>query len=1263
MGTQRPSAARRGGDRRRLQRNTLACEPLESRRLLSTTTLYPVADTYTRSGVNAGTSQTLLVTDNNGAGGDFMAYLRFDLSGIDLTGVTNAYLTLQKIGGDTIVADRFDVFGLKNIAGNTPQNWSETTLATAGLGSEYTATGGNYVDLTRVVKLDCDGTSGANVIEQVSNSGSPQHLSGVDVVQFLRDRKADGGLATFITLVDAGASRSWSYGSRENATVSLRPTLRIEHTPAYQQAASTPARQMEALDRGLIALRRATSQVYLGWRLLGTDPATVGFNVYRSANGGTAVKLTSSPITSSTNYVDTTFSSTASNTYFVRPVVGGVEQAASETVALPANASLQQYLTVPLDIPPGGQVPDAATPGQFVSYTYTANDASVGDLDGDGEYEIVLKWSPTNESNGAAAAFTGSTIFDAYRLDGTRLWRIDLGRNIRSGAQYAPFLVYDLDGDGRAEVVSRTMPGTKDGLGRNVILAGDDPNADYRNSYGRITTGPEYLTVFSGATGAAMATVPFTPDRQDISTWGDDYGHRGENLMLAPAYLDGSRPSIVVGRGVFTPSGTFPARNELTAWNWRGGALRQQWWFRGDIGINGDVNSEYVGQANYTMIPADVDGDGKDEIVYGAMVVDDDGTGLYSTGRGHGDALHVADMDPTNPGPEVFMPHEWTSLGNHTTATLRDAATGSLLAAPLVAPADVAAGSFPDVGRGIALDIDPAYPGYEFWDSYDPDIYDVHGNAIYAKPSNMHVNFGVWWDADLLRETLDNTTISDWNYTTHGRSNLVSFANSGINNSSGLSANNGTKSTPCLSGDILGDWREEVIWRTSDNTALQIWSTTTTATNRITTLMHDSQYREAIAWQNSGYNQPPNPSFFLGAGMAAAPTPNIYTVTSVPNAAPTAIELSPRTIAESAGAGAAVGLFMTTDVDADDAFSYALVPGTGDTHNASFTIVGNQLVTVVNLDYEAGPTRSIRVRSTDAGGLFVEATFVITVTDVMDDYIITVAASQQLTDPVLPAGLFRLVKRGAGTLTITRSNTYAGGTVVEAGGLVVRVSDALGSGGWDVRSGASMTVQLATPGTGIAVPALAVAAATPRAKLDVGTSQMTVAGGLTVEALVESLRAGRGDGSWSGGGGITSAAVAADVAGGQPRAVGWRDNGAGAFTIGYAAAGDTNLDGVIDILDAAGMLAAGKFDTGTAAGWAEGDSTYDNVVDILDIAEFIGTDLFDKGGTLTAAPPVAMAKAPTTSPPTTLTAVETAFVAMAFQEPAPARKRAARAPR
>ncbi len=378
--------------------------------------------------------------------------------------------------------------------------------------------------------------------------------------------------------------------------------------------------------------------------------------------------------------------------------------------------------------------------------------------------------------------------------------------------------MYDLDGDGIAEFVSPHHAGNQGRFGQQCHSAGRRSQRRLPQRVGKIVTGPEYLTVFNGTTGGAMATVPFTPDRGAIGTWGDDYGHRGENM---PVRSGVSRRSAAEHRRWprhFWAERNLPARNELTAWNWRDGQLTQQWWFKAAIGINDNVNSEYIGQGVYNMIPADVDGDGKDEIVFGAMVVDDDGTGLYSTGRSHGDALHVTDMNPLNPGLEVFIPSESSGVGNHYASYMYDGATGKILSGPFVSAADIAAGTFPDVGRGVAMDIDPNYPGYEFWDSYSPSIYNAQGVAIYAKPSNMHQNFGVWWDADLLRETLDNTTIGDWNFNTAGRSNLVSFANSGINNSSGLSANNGTKSTPNLSGDILGDWREEVIWRTSDST-------------------------------------------------------------------------------------------------------------------------------------------------------------------------------------------------------------------------------------------------------------------------------------------------------------------------------------------------------------------------------------------------------------------------------------------------------------
>ncbi len=650
--------------------------------------------------------------------------------------------------------------------------------------------------------------------------------------------------------------------------------------PAYSLVNPQSARQMEMLNRGLVAIRTGGTSVFLSWRLLGTDPSNIGFNLYRSANGGAATKLNGSVLAAGTNFTDSTANLALPNGYFVKPVINGVEQQASETFTLAANTPIQDYLNLPLQIPAGGTTPDGGT------YTYSANDASVGDVDGDGQYEIFVKWDPSDSHDSSQDGFTGNTYLDCYKLDGTRLWRIDEGRNIRAGAHYTQFIVYDLDGDGKAEVALKTAPGTIDGQGNPVLLAGDNVTDDYRNATtGRINSGSEYLTIFNGQSGAAMTTVPFKPDRINTSSWGDDYGNRQDRILMAVAYLDGQRPSLVVGRGIFPGQTSGHAvRNEVTAWDWRNGQLSMRWWFRADKNASAfglaDANTAYVGQGNYEMQPADVDGDGRDEIVYGSMTIDDNGQPLYSTGLGHGDALHVSDMVPGNPGLEIYMPMESPGSNGHITTNVHDGATGSILWDTFTRAGD----ADPDVGRGNAFDIDPNYPGYEVWDSYNADIYNAATNAdIYPKPSNMFINFGVWWDGDPLRELLDGTTISDFNYTTHGRSNFdLDPATSGTQGfAPNAASNNGTKSTPCLSGDILGDWREEVVWRRADNTALEIFTSPIATSTRYYTLMHDPQYREAIAWQNVGYNQPPQPGFFLGAADASgtpsvAPTPNLY---------------------------------------------------------------------------------------------------------------------------------------------------------------------------------------------------------------------------------------------------------------------------------------------------------------------------------------------------------------------------------------------------
>jgi hypothetical protein len=633
---------------------------------------------------------------------------------------------------------------------------------------------------------------------------------------------------------------------------------------------SPQARQMEYLDRGMVAVRRSTTQAYVGWRLLGTDPASIAFNLYRSANGGAAVKLNAAPLANTTDFVDSSANFTQTNVYFVRPVINGVETAPSELFTLAANAPVRQFLSVPLQVPPGGQVPDYQNPGMTLPFTYSANDTSVGDLDGDGQYELIVKWEPSNARDNSQSGYTGNVLLDAYKLDGTRLWRIDLGRNVRAGAHYAPFLVYDFDGDGRAEVVMRTAEATVDGVGAVI----GNPNADYRNSSGYILTGPETMTIFNGATGAIIHSIPLAPNRGSVASWGDSYGNRVDRFNMTVAYLDGVHPSFVLGRGYAGPQSGFSARNEVSAYDYKNGQLSVRWTFSG--ATNGQ-NPGYVGQTAHSITVGDVDGDGKDEIITGASALDDNGALLYNSGRGHGDALHLSDMDPARPGLEVFMPHENTGGNGNIGSSLRDARTGALIAGPTVV--QNSEGEWPDVGRGVAADIDPNHPGYEFWNSYHGSIFDAQGAVVDNKPGNMHTNHLAWWDADLLRETVDGTTVADWNFTTGGRQNYdLDPATSGTQSAPGVSSSNGSKSNPALSGDLFGDWREEVIWRTTDSSALRIFTTTIAATSRLTTLMHDSQYRQAIAWQNSGYNQPPHPSFFLGAGMAAPPAPQIYTV-------------------------------------------------------------------------------------------------------------------------------------------------------------------------------------------------------------------------------------------------------------------------------------------------------------------------------------------------------------------------------------------------
>jgi rhamnogalacturonan endolyase len=628
----------------------------------------------------------------------------------------------------------------------------------------------------------------------------------------------------------------------------LSPLGQAERTATNSAVLLIAARQMENLGRGVVAINDGEGSMYVGWRLLGSDPEEIAFNVYRATDGQEAMKLNAEPLTTSTDFVDRSADVRERNAYFVRTVVGGKEEVSSKskikikiksegeaegegTFELGSNAV--PYISIPLRTPDG----------------YTPNDGSVGDLDGDGEYEIVLHQASRGRDNSRAGR-TGEPILEGYKLDGTFLWRINLGKNIREGAHYTQFMVYDLDGDGKAELVCKTADGTIDGQGKVI----GDAKADYRSANGYVLDGPEFLTVFDGATGKALATTNYVPARGKVSDWGDDYGNRVDRFLACVAYLDGVGPSVVMCRGYYT-------RTVLAAWNWRGGKLRNVWTFDSDDGSPG--NSAYRGQGDHSLTVGDVDGDGRDEIVYGACAIDDDGKGLYSTGLGHGDALHLSDIDPDRPGLEVFNVHERPRHSNG--AEFRDARTGQLIWGK---PGGTNAA--PDVGRGVAMDIDPRHRGYEMWASGPGlrGVWNVKGKQISAeKPRSC--NFGVWWDGDLLRELLDGNVISKWNWENGSETRLVVAED--------CLANNGSKATPVLCADILGDWREEVIWRTRDNKELRIYTTTIPAKHRLYTLMHDPQYRLSVAWQNVGYNQPTQPGFYLGEGMKKPMLPNIST--------------------------------------------------------------------------------------------------------------------------------------------------------------------------------------------------------------------------------------------------------------------------------------------------------------------------------------------------------------------------------------------------
>ena len=620
--------------------------------------------------------------------------------------------------------------------------------------------------------------------------------------------------------------------------------------------------QREKLNRGVVAIRNG-NQVTVSWRILRSDKVAEPFDIYRNGT-----KLNTTPLTSGGSFFIDEHPLSTDATYEVRG------RNSDGSYLLKAD-SPQGYIAIPLD----KIVDEIDKNGRKV--TYSANDCSIGDLDGDGQYEIIVKWDPSNSRDNAHTGFTNNTYIDAYKMDGTRLWRIDMGKNIRSGAHYTQFIVYDFDGDGKAEMMVRTADGTIDGQG-NVI---GDADKDWRcteegSQYGRLLEGPEYLTVFEGTTGKALASASYIPQRGKSEGWGDDHANRSDRFLAAVGYLDGIHASGIFCRGYYT-------RTVIAAWDWDGKALKQHWMFDTNV-------SEwhgYAGQGNHNLRVADVDGDGCDEITYGSMCVDNDGRGLYNTGFGHGDAIHLMAFDPTTDRLQVWDCHENRRDGSD----FRDAKTGEVI---FQIPSGI------DVGRCMAADIDPTNPGLEMWSTASGGIRNIKGELVLPEnpdstdneeiernwnrqPNNMQrgqrrnwsdntrsdmprrkrgrgmsTNFGIWWDGDLLRELLDHEMVMKYNWKT-GKSDMVKHFEGRFNN--------GTKSNPCLSADLFGDWREEVIIRNEESTELRIYVTDIPTKYRINSLLEDIPYRLSVAMENIGYNQPPEPSFYLGPDETVNP--------------------------------------------------------------------------------------------------------------------------------------------------------------------------------------------------------------------------------------------------------------------------------------------------------------------------------------------------------------------------------------------------------
>ena len=653
-------------------------------------------------------------------------------------------------------------------------------------------------------------------------------------------------------------------------------------------------RPMEYLTRGLVALETKDG-VFLSWRMLGTDPRDVSFDLFR--NG---VRVNSKPLSETTNYVDPAGGPT--DTYRLK-VVGNSQETSGEKIPRHNQLQLrhwesrdgkfstvaklvdvegqavlllkenQSQIRVPRDRlsrfdleyvdsltqdkptecrvwprkPPSQQeairrrrpalayleIPLAKPPTD----KHVPGDMSVGDLDGDGQYELVFEWEGTEP------------WLEAVTLDGRRLWRIACGPNTRKNK--LGFLVYDFDGDGRAEVACKTGPGTRDGTGTFLAkgpAATDDDSVILNDRKKHLLVDQAYITIFEGSTGEELATVAYEPalgpTEEMQANWGDSHGYRGSSIKAAVLHDSDRGPLLVFTRGIYT-------RIAMTAFTWNGEHLKKAWSFdtKGNPQYAG-----YEGMGNHSVAVGDVDNDGSDELIYGACAIDHDGTGLYTTGRGHGDTHALADHIPDRPGLEFYQSHENSTYG----ISMRDAGTGEIIWEVL---------SKADVGRAWAADVSPDFRGSECTSIITPNL-DCLGKKI--KTEYNPYNAVIYFDGDVQRDIRTRTTIDD------GSGQRGRILTGYHYNASDIHS---TKYDANLVADILGDWREEVVFRRNDNRAFLLFSSWIPTERKNPTLMHDPVYRMNVAVQNIGYNQPADLGYYFADGY---PDPNITMLRAAP---------------------------------------------------------------------------------------------------------------------------------------------------------------------------------------------------------------------------------------------------------------------------------------------------------------------------------------------------------------------------------------------